>query len=177
MTVRVGVDTGGTFTDVYLFDVDTNPVAVTKVSSTPADPGLAVIQGVREILEKGENGAVRTAQDIGYFAHGTTVATNALLTGRGVPTGLITTRGFRDLLELGRGRRPKLYDLQQDKPEPFVPRDRRLEVNERVRFDGSVEVPLDEAEVRARVRALRAEGVRSIAVCLLFSYLYPHHEQ
>jgi len=174
MKLRVGVDTGGTFTDVCLFDVDSNAVQVTKVSSTPDDPGTAVVRGVREILEQA--GAL-PADAIGYFAHGTTVATNALLTGRGVKTGLLTTRGFRDLLELGRGRRPKLYDLQQDKPEPVVPRDLRLEVGERVRYDGSIEMPLDETEVRAQVRRLRDEGVKAIAVCLLFRYLYPDHER
>lgn len=174
MTLRVGVDTGGTFTDVCLFDVDSNAVQVTKLSSTPDDPGNAVVRGVREILEQA---GAQPAHAIGYFAHGTTVATNALLTARGVKTGLLTTRGFRDLLELGRGRRPKLYDLQQDKPAPVVPRDLRLEVGERVRYDGSIEKPLDEAEVRAQVRKLRDEGVKAIAVCLLFSYLHPDHEQ
>jgi N-methylhydantoinase A len=174
MNLRVGVDTGGTFTDVCLFDVDSNAVQVTKVSSTPDDPGTAVVRGVREILDQA---GAQPADAIGYFAHGTTVATNALLTGRGVKTGLLTTRGFRDLLELGRGRRPKLYDLQQDKPEPVVPRDLRLEVGERVRYDGSIETPLDETEVRAQVRRLRDEGVKAIAVCLLFSYLYPDHER
>src|SRR5690349_6744859 len=145
MTVRVGVDTGGTFTDVCLFDVDSNAVQVTKVSSTPDDPGTAVVRGVREILQQA---GTLPADAIGYFAHGTTVATNALLTGRGVKTGLLTTKGFRDLLELGRGRRPHMYDLQADKPEPFVPRDLRVEVTERVRHDGRVETGLDPDEVR-----------------------------
>ncbi|MCA1646513.1 MAG: hydantoinase/oxoprolinase family protein [Chloroflexi bacterium] len=174
MNLRLGVDTGGTFTDVCLFDVDSNAVQVTKVSSTPDDPGTAVVRGVREILEQAGG---QPADAIGYFAHGTTVATNALLMGRGVKTGLLTTRGFRDLLELGRGRRPKLYDLQQDKPEPVVPRDLRLEVGERVRYDGSIATPLDETEVRAEVRRLRQEGVKAIAVCLLFSYLHSDHER
>jgi len=105
------------------------------------------------------------------------VGTNALLTGRGVRTGLITTRGFRDLLELGRSRRPHLYDLQADKPEPFVPRELRMEVTERVRHDGRVETPLDLAEVTTAVRALRDAGVVSIAVCLLYSYVRPDHER
>ncbi|MCQ9389807.1 hydantoinase/oxoprolinase family protein [Brevibacterium sp. 50QC2O2] len=173
MSLRIGVDTGGTFTDVCVFDDATGSLHVRKVSSTPADPGQAILTGVGELLG-------RLGRDIGevdYFAHGTTVGTNALLTGRGVPTGLITTRGFRDLLELGRGRRPDMYDPQADKPEPFVPRESRLEVTERVRHTGAVEIPLDESEVRAAVATLRDQGVKAIAVCLLYSYLVPDHER
>ncbi|MET3934802.1 hydantoinase/oxoprolinase family protein [Arthrobacter sp. OAP107] len=174
MSLRIGVDTGGTFTDLCAFDESTGQVHVRKVSSTPDDPGRAIIQGVHELL--GQIGG-RNIGEISYFAHGTTVGTNALLTGRGVRTGLITTKGFRDLLELGRGRRPHMYDLQADKPEPFIPRDLRMEVNERVRHDGRVEIPLDHDEVRAAVRELKAQGVESIAVCLLYSYVRPEHER
>src|SRR3954465_12949793 len=106
MSLRFGVDTGGTFTDLCAFDEATRQVHVRKVSSTPDDPGRAIIQGVHELLEQIGG---RSIEEISYFAHGTTVGTNALLTGRGVRTGLITTKGFRDLLELGRGRRPHMY--------------------------------------------------------------------
>lgn len=174
MSLRIGVDTGGTFTDLCAFDEATRQVHVRKVSSTPDDPGRAIIQGVHELLDQIGG---RSIGEVTYFAHGTTVGTNALLTGRGVRTGLITTKGFRDLLELGRGRRPHLYDLQADKPEPFVPRDRRFEVTERVRHDGRVEIPLDLAEVRGVVRELKKQAVESIAVCLLYSYVRPEHEQ
>ncbi|CAN7337381.1 hydantoinase/oxoprolinase family protein [Arthrobacter sp. LjRoot14] len=174
MSLRIGVDTGGTFTDLCAFDESTGQVHVRKVSSTPDDPGRAIIQGVHELLDQIGG---RTIDEISYFAHGTTVGTNALLTGRGVRTGLITTKGFRDLLELGRGRRPHMYDLQADKSEPFVPRDLRLEVTERVRHDGRVEIPLDLDEVRAAVQELKRHGVESIAVCLLYSYVRPEHEQ
>ncbi len=174
MTLRIGVDTGGTFTDVCAFDEQTARVHVRKVSSTPDDPGRAIVQGVTEILNQiGE----RAIDEVGYFAHGTTVGTNALLTGRGATMGLITTRGFRDLLELGRGRRPSMYDPQADKPAPLVPRHLRKEVTERLRHTGAVETPLDEDDVRRAARELRDEGVRSIAVCLLYSYLDAAHER
>lgn len=174
MTLRIGVDTGGTFTDVCAFDEQTAQVHVRKVSSTPDDPGRAIVQGVTEILDQIGD---RTIDEVGYFAHGTTVGTNALLTGRGARTGLITTRGFRDLLELGRGRRPSMYDPQVDKPEPQVPRHLRKEVTERIRHTGAVEVPLDEDDVRRAVRELREDGVQSVAVCLLYSYLNADHER
>jgi len=171
MTWRVGVDAGGTFTDVCFFDEETGRLEVTKVSSTPRDPSRAVISGVREVLFAGD-----TAKEISYFAHGSTVATNALIQKRGVRTGLITTEGFRDLLELGRQMRPHLYDLQADKPEPLVTRDLRLEVKERILHDGSIETRLDPDDVRDAVRRLRDEGVRSIAVCFLYSYVDSRHE-
>lgn len=181
MSWRLGVDTGGTFTDVCLFDTERRIFAITKVASTPHDPGEAVLAGVRDIIEReGPRLADVDApgvERIRYFAHGTTVATNALLQGRGARTGVLTTEGFRDLLELGRQRRPKLYDLSAQKGRLLADRHLRREVRERVRFDGSVAVPLDEDDVRAEVRALAADGVEAVAVCLLYSYLRPEHEQ
>lgn len=174
MSLRIGVDTGGTFTDICAFDEQTSRVHVRKVSSTPDDPGSAIVQGVTEILDQIGDRSIR---EVGYFAHGTTVGTNALLTGRGAVTGLITTRGFRDLLELGRGRRPSMYDPQADKSTAQVPRHLRLEVTERVRHTGAVETPLDESDVRRAVRKLKDAGVDSIAVCLLYSYLNDAHER
>ncbi|MFM8678984.1 MAG: hydantoinase/oxoprolinase N-terminal domain-containing protein, partial [Alphaproteobacteria bacterium] len=111
---RVGVDSGGTFTDICLVDQATGEVRVWKVSSTPDDPSRAIAGGVVEGLDKA---AGATGRDVSYFGHGTTVATNALIQHRGVRTGLVTTDGFRDLLEIGRQRRPHLYDLQCDKPQ------------------------------------------------------------
>lgn len=174
MSLRIGVDTGGTFTDVCAFDDATGSVHVRKVSSTPDDPGRAILQGVGELLDQLGG---RTIEEVEYFAHGTTVGTNALLTGNGVRTGVITTKGFRDLLELGRGRRPHMYNPQAEKPVPFASRDVRLEVTERVRHTGEIETPLDEAEVRSVVRELRDKQVESIAVCLLYSYIVPDHEK
>lgn len=173
MKLRIGVDAGGTFTDVCLLEEESGRIAVTKVPSTPADPSLAILKGVADILDQ-ENAK---AGDVNYLAHGTTVGTNALIQHTGARTGLITTEGFRDLLELGRQRRPNLYDLQVDKPVPLVPRDLRLEVGERTCCDGHVERPLDEEAVVRAARALRAKGVRAVAVCFLYSYLNPRHEQ
>ncbi|KMS87311.1 hypothetical protein ACZ91_31995, partial [Streptomyces regensis] len=107
MTLRIGVDTGGTFTDVCALDERTGRISVHKVPSTPDDPGRAIVDGVSGLLD--ELGG-RSLSEVGYFAHGTTVGTNALLTEGGARTGLLTTEGFRDLLELGRGRRPSMYD-------------------------------------------------------------------
>jgi N-methylhydantoinase A len=170
--MRVGVDAGGTFTDVCLVDDATGRIAVWKVASTPDDPSRGIACGVREGLAQG--GAA--AAGISYFGHGTTVGTNALIQHRGAKTGLITTDGFRDLLEIGRQKRPELYDLQADKPPVLVTRDLRLEVPERVRHDGSVEVPLDEAAFRVAARRLRDAGVAAVAVCFLYSFLRTDHE-
>ncbi len=170
---RVGVDSGGTFTDVCLFDEDSGLVAVWKVASTPDDPSRGIAQSVAEGAE--QVGASVGA--IGYFGHGTTVATNALIQHRGVKTGLITTEGFRDLLEIGRQKRPDLYDLQADKPPVLVSRDLRLEVPERMRHDGSVETPLNEAAFRSAVRVLRDADVQAVAVCFLYGFVRTAHEE
>jgi len=169
---RVGIDAGGTFTDVCLFEEETGALRLAKVPSTSDNPSHAITTGLERILQDGGRQG-----EVAYFGHGSTVATNALIEGRGVPTGLITTAGFRDLLELGRNRRPDLYDLQVDKPEPLVRRDKRLEVRERVHFDGTVESPLDEEDVRTVVRRLRTMGVEAVAICFLYSYVRPEHEQ
>ncbi|MBI3978007.1 MAG: hydantoinase/oxoprolinase family protein [Chloroflexi bacterium] len=173
MKVRIGVDAGGTFTDVALFEEASGKIGVTKVSSTPDDPSRAILKGVDNILSQEGHAPA----DVSYLAHGTTVATNTLIQHGGARTGLITTRGFRDLLELGRQRRPDLYDLQVDKPEALVTRDLRLEVDERARYDGRVERPLDPEDVVRAVRALKDRGAKAVAVCFLYSYLNPGHEQ
>ncbi|MCW3475387.1 hydantoinase/oxoprolinase family protein [Limobrevibacterium gyesilva] len=173
MVWRIGVDSGGTFTDVCLFEQETGRVEVWKVPSTPDDPSRGIAQGIEEGI--GRVGAAPA--DVGYFGHGTTVATNALIQHRGVRTGLITTDGFRDLLEIGRQKRPELYDMQADKPETLVSRDLRLEVPERVRHDGTVETALDEEALRAAVRRLRADGVKAVAVCFLYGFVRTDHEE
>ena len=172
MAWRIGVDSGGTFTDVCLFNDETGHVEVWKVSSTPDDPSRGIAQGVREGVAQVD----AAPAEVGYFGHGTTVATNALIQHRGVPTALITTAGFRDLLEIGRQKRPDLYDLQADKEPVLVSRDLRLEVPERVRHDGTVETPLDEDALRRIVRRLRETGVKSVAVCFLYGFMRPEHE-
>ena len=170
---RVGVDSGGTFTDICLFDDATGQVAVWKVPSTPDDPSRGIAEGVAQGVAR----VGATPSDIAYFGHGTTVATNALIQHRGARTGLITTKGFADLLEIGRQKRPALYDLQADKPALLATRDLRLEVPERLRPDGTIEIPFDEAAARNAVRALRSAGVSSVAVCFLYGFAHPGHEQ
>jgi len=175
---RIGVDTGGTFTDVCLYDEATRKIVVTKVSSTPQDPSQAILQGVGGIVgDLVGAGAAEGLGQVTYFAHGTTVATNALLQERGVKTGLVTTKGFGDLLELGRQRRPRLYDFTATKPSALVSRDLRLEVSERVDYTGAPREALDPDEVRRAARRLKQAGVGAVAVCFLYSYLAPDHEK
>jgi N-methylhydantoinase A len=173
MAWRIGIDSGGTFTDVCLFDDTTGEVAVWKVPSTPDDPSRAIAKGTQEGTER----VGAKPSEVAYFGHGTTVGTNALIQHRGVRTGLITTEGFRDLIEIGRQKRPDLYDLQIDKAPPLVTRDLRFGVNERLRHDGSVEIPLDEEGVRAAARALKAADVKAVAIGFLYGFVNPAHEQ
>ena len=171
-SLRIGVDSGGTFTDVCLLDEATGEFSVWKLASTPHDPSEAIAEGAREAVARfGDTNA-----QVSFFGHGTTVATNSLIQGRGAKTGLITNDGFRDLLDLGRQTRPHLYDLQTDKPKALVPRDRRLEVHERLLYDGTVERAPDDGEVRAAARKLRDMGVEAAAVCFLYSFVDPAHE-
>ncbi len=173
---RIGVDSGGTFTDVCALDEKTGALTVWKVSSTPADPSTGIVDAARSMHGLlAQNAGAKPK--IAFFGHGTTVATNALIERRGAPTALITTAGFRDVLEIARQRRPELYNLQTMRPAPLVPRDLRFEVRERVQYDGSVLVPLAEDDVRALTPALRKSGVRAIAISFLFSFLNPAHEK
>jgi N-methylhydantoinase A len=174
---RVGVDSGGTFTDVCLFDEDNGRVEVWKVSSTPDDPSRGIAQGVEEGMRRvAPEAGDQPGSPVTYFGHGTTVATNALIQHRGVKTGLVTTDGFRDLLEIGRQKRPDLYDMQADKPPVLVPRDLRQEVPERVRHDGSIDTALDEVKMREAAVALRDAGVKAVAVSFLYGFIRPEHE-
>ena len=174
---RIGVDVGGTFTDLILVDEAAGQIAVDKVPSTPNDPSIAVVEGVRQVCEKA--GTVLEAIDL--LLHGTTVATNIALEHKGAEVGLITTEGFRDILHIARHKKPYNFSLQQDLPwqtRPLVKRRHRLTVKERVTVPhGEVLIPLDEEEARERARQLRDAGVDAIAVCLLHSYLNPAHEQ
>ena len=172
-TYRLGIDVGGTFTDLSIFDELSGEMAVYKTPSTPADQSMGIAEGIAALLRQA---GVRPNQ-LGYLGHGSTVATNAMLEGRLARTGLITTDGFRDLLEIRRQKRPALYDLFFDKPEPLVPRHLRLEVVERVGADGSVVRPLDEVGARDAVRALVGAGVEAIAICFLYSFLNRSHER
>ena len=160
----LGVDVGGTFTDfVY---VEGGRTRIAKRPSTPSDPGQAIVEGLRELGW--------TPTDV---AHGSTVATNTLLTRTGAPTALITTRGFRDTLEIGRQARPDLYALHPTRPEPLVGEDLRFEVSERIAADGEVVEPLNEDDVARVLDAIEASEVRSVAICFLFSFVNPAHER
>jgi len=169
-TTRVGVDVGGTFTDVVLHTADGDLVTA-KVPST-ADQSVGVVRGIEEACER----AGIDPTDIEAFAHAMTVSTNALLEGDGARSALVTTAGFRDVLELRRQDRPSLYDLDASKPDPLVPRRRRFEVDERVTVDG-IETPVDESEVRALADEIRDCDAESVAVSLLHAYRHPENER
>ena len=172
----IGVDVGGTFTDVVLTDIEKNHSEIHKVSSTPQDPSIAVMRGVSEICERN---SIAPAE-ISHIFHGTTVATNAVLESKGVKTGMITTRGFRDVLHIGRHQRPQNYSIQQDIPwqaRPLVRRKFRKVVTERLMPpNGEVIESLDEAEVRRVTLELKEDGVAAICICFLYSYINPEHE-
>jgi N-methylhydantoinase A len=168
VTNHVGVDVGGTFTDLVSVATD-GGLRFAKVPSDPCDPSTAVLDVLAE--------AGLTAADVVRFAHGTTVATNALLERSGAPIALVTTEGFRDVIEIGRQDRPALYDLTRDRPPTLVPREHRFTVTERCGPDGVI-VPLDDDQVRAVARRLaRIEGLAAVAICLLFSFARPEHER
>ncbi len=170
---RLGVDTGGTFTDAVLIDESTGDIRIGKVPSTPADPAEAFMAASERMLAG--DGIDRSL--VAFLVHGTTVATNSIIEGKGARTGFITTEGFRDMLEIARQIRPSLYDLQFEKPKPLVPRYLCFGVTERLDARGNVITALDEESVREAARGLKKEGVQAIAVCLLHSYANPDHER
>lgn len=169
---RIGVDVGGTFTDFTLLDEPSGEVHFYKTPSTPHDPSEAIENGLRGMLD----GLGFAPGDVSYLGHGTTVATNIVIERRGARTGLVTTKGFRDVLELGRQARPSIYDYRVEKPPVLIPRDRRVEVLERIGPAGEVLIELDEASLEVAVRKLAESGVESVAICFLHSYRRPEHE-
>lgn len=170
----VGVDVGGTFTDFSARNLSTGQVLIHKRPSTPDDPSRAVLHGLSELTDKYEI----DAGSIERFAHGTTVATNALLQRKGAKVALVTTKGFRDLIEIGRQVRPHIYDLQLDAPQPLASRALRFELDERIGPTGEVVRELTDASIRALVSELRKrQDIEGVAVCLLFSFLNPDHEK
>ncbi|MCM3690885.1 hydantoinase/oxoprolinase family protein [Neobacillus niacini] len=173
--MKIGVDVGGTFTDLILVDPQGGKSIVHKVPSTPKDPSEAVIQGVFEICEMAN---IHPGQ-IEQFFHGTTVATNIVLEHNGASVGMVTTEGFRDVLHIARHKRPYNFSLYQDLPwqkYPLVKRRNRLVVSERITADGDVLIPLDEEKTREHIRKLKEAKVDAIAVCFLFSFKNPQHE-
>ena len=173
MAWRIGVDIGGTFTDVALVDDASGRIGVAKVPSTPADLAGGVLAALGTAMDR--YGVA--AADVSLLSHATTVVTNAILEERGARAALVTTRGFRDVLELRRSARADLYDLFQDGPSILIPRRRRFEITERIGADGAVVTPLAEDEIADLIVALRAAHVEAIAVSLLFSFLNPRHER
>ena len=170
--VRIGIDVGGTFTDFTLLHAD-GRVGFHKVASTPADPSEAIAHGIAELLAKEDT----SPAEVAHVGHGTTVATNLVIERKGARTGLLTTKGFRDVLEIGRQTRPHLYDYSRGKPQPLVAREHRLELNERLNARGEVLQALDEAELDRAIATLARAGVAAVAVCLLHSYRNPSHER
>lgn len=168
---RAGVDIGGTFTDIVLLGSD-GSVHTKKLSSTPDDYGRAIVSGLQSLLED----LRATPGQVQDLTHATTVATNTVLEGKGAKTALVTTEGFRDVVEIGRLRVPTLYDLNYSKPVPLVPRRYRYEVTERMLSSGVVETPLDEQTVVRITQKLGSERIESVAICLLNSYANPAHE-
>src|SRR5215470_616034 len=169
MAWRIGVDIGGTFTDVALVDDASGHIGVAKVPTTPSD----LTEGVLCALDMAMRRYQVAAADVGLLSHATTVVTNAILEETGARAALITTRGFRDVLELRRSARADLYDLFQDAPATLIPRRRRFEISERVGADGAIVTPLAENEIEA----VKAARVDAIAISFLFSFLNPEHER
>ena len=171
--IRVGIDVGGTFTDFVLVDERRDLIYTGKRLTTPHDPSEAIVGGLERLLREAGTGP----DDLHSLVHGTTLVANTIIERSGAKVGLITTRGFRDSLEMGREIRYDLYDLQLEPPRPLVPRPLRREVSERIDAEGRIVLPLDEAEVRAVGAALAAEGVEAIAVCFMHAYRNPEHER
>src|SRR5712691_9632226 len=163
----IGIDVGGTYTDVFVLDEASGACAVAKVPSTRRDPAQGILDGIGR--------AVGDLATVATIVHGTTIGTNALIERKGAPTGLITTQGFRDVLEMRRRDRPQTWGLW-GRYEPVVPRDRRLEVRERTLADGSIRDHVDAAEVKAAAEQLRKLGAEAVGIVFVNSYANPQNE-
>jgi N-methylhydantoinase A len=170
---KLGIDVGGTFTDGVLLDTETGAVVNIKVPSTPKDPSIGFLNNLDGIFKDSRI----DPSNIWFLVHGTTVATNAIIEGKTSKTALITTKGFRDILEIAFQIRPKLYDLFVEKPTPLVPRDLCFEVSERISYTGEVLEAIDPASVETAIDRLQEENIESVAVCLLHSYVNNVHEK
>ena len=172
---RLGVDVGGTFTDLIYVDDEAGQILVHKLPTTPDDPSSGTVKGIRELCE----GAGTAPSQLDQVFHGTTIATNIVIEHNGAQVGMITTEGYRDILHIARHKKPLNFSNYQDLPwqrYPIVRRRYRLTVPERITSDGSVLVPLDETKAREQVAKLKEAGVEAVAVCFLFSFLNPEHE-
>ncbi|MDE0392867.1 MAG: hydantoinase/oxoprolinase family protein, partial [Rhodospirillales bacterium] len=166
--LRVAVDIGGTFTDICILDEDSGALRVAKTASTPEDPLIGAMRGLEE--------AEIDLKDVTLFSHGTTVATNALITRRLPPAAMICTEGYRDVIEIRRSNKEDLWDTYNDVAQPYIRRRDRLTVRERIDHGGRVTEPLDEADAREKARILRKRGVEAVAVCFMNSFINPAHE-
>ena len=173
-SLHIGIDIGGTFTDFVIFNPSSGDLHTFKLLSTPEDPAQVVLQGMKRIYSGAD---FHAANLVLYVIQGSTVATNALLERKGAKAALITTGGFRDILQIGRQNRPSLYDFSIDPPSPLIPEHLRFEVSERVDHTGQVLIPMDSTQIDNLISVLGSSNLDSIAVCLLFSFLYPTHEQ
>jgi N-methylhydantoinase A len=173
VTWLIGVDVGGTFTDFFAYNAKTQAVRLFKTPSTPHNPAAAIVDGFIEMCKVSEIAPT----DVERLCHGTTVATNALIQRKGAKVAVITTRGFRDLLEIGRQTRPHLYSLQMDHPPPVVPRHQIFEIDERITAGPRIIKAIEDSSLDLAIKAVKASGVESCAVCLLFSFLDDQHER
>ena len=168
--LRIGIDIGGTFTDFVVYDPASQRIETFKLLSTPGDPALAVLKGLEKIFaEKGTQ--------VATIIHGSTVATNALLERKGAQVALVTTHGFRDVLQIGRQNRPSLYNFFADPSPALVPSPLRFEIDERVAHTGQILQALNPVQVETLIPALKSKGISAVAVCFLYSFLHPEHEQ
>ena len=174
VSYRIGIDIGGTFTDFAMVDDDSGDVTLEKILTTPHDPSVAVLEGVSRLLGRGKVSITQVESII----HGSTLVTNAVIERKGAPTGMLVTKGFGDVLDIALERRYDLYDLRLRFPDPLVPRSCRMEIDERMRDDGT---PIQEpnlTQVEQIVRELvRVHSIRAVAVCFLHSYCNPEHER
>src|ERR1700686_4827247 len=174
--LKIGIDVGGTFTDLVAVD-DTGRSILAKVASTPDDPSIGVMAGLDRLADIMHLLRGELLAGTERIVHGTTVATNALLEHKGAKVGLLTTAGHRDIIEMREGLKDDRYNLRMPPPEQLVPRARRLGVTERMRADGTIETPLDAASLAASIEALKAAGIEAVAVCYLHAYRDPRHER
>ena len=176
MSYRIGIDVGGTFTDVVGVD-EAGKVVFTKAASTPADPSIGVMEGLERLAAVLAGDLAGLLHQTERIVHGTTVATNALLEGKGARVGLLTTQGHRDVIEMREGLKQDRYNLRMPPPVQIVPRRRRIGVRERMRADGRVAIPLNKPSLERAVKQLKRDGVEAVAVCYLHSYRNPRHEE
>ena len=170
--IKIGIDVGGNFTDLQIFDARTGAISSLKTLTTPENPSIGLMTGIRQAAQ--HNGF--ELAEVGYLLHGTTIATNAVLERKLAKGALVTTARFEDVIEIGRHYRREIYSLNSHVPPTLIPRDRRVGIEERIKADGSVETPITTAAIEQLIQKLDELEVMAVAICLLNSYLNPRHE-